>query len=312
MPTRAHLAVLAAAVCFATTGSAVAIADVDASPLAVGALRVLVGGAVLGLVALPALGRRRGSENRRVGAGGLGLAAVGALGVLAYQPTFFAGTAANGVAVGTVVALGTAPVATGVLESVVRRRPPTVRWALATAVALAGVVLVGGVVGVDPGSVSGLGVAASFGAGASYAVYAVVGKVLLDRGWGPSTTMGSVFGLAALGSVPVLLLTAPPALLAPRGLALGLWLGLVTTALAYLLFGWGLARLRATTASTLTLAEPLTATLLGLLVLGERLGPVASAGLLLIALGIVVLTAPGRSGAAHELDEEERRAVAPA
>lgn len=310
MPTRAHLAVLAAAVCFATTGSAVAVADVDASPLAVGALRVLVGGAVLALVALPALrGRGAGAGRRRPG---LGLAALGALGVLAYQPTFFAGTATNGVAVGTVVALGTAPVATGVLESLVRRRPPTVRWAVATTVALAGVVLVGGVVGVDPGSVSGLGVLASVGAGASYAVYAVVGKVLLDRGWGPTATMGSVFGLAALGSVPVLLLTATPALLAPRGLVLGLWLGLVTTAVAYLLFGWGLARLRATTASTLTLAEPLTATLLGLLVLGERLGPVASAGLLLIALGIVVLTAPGRAGAAGATDEEGRRAVAPA
>lgn len=298
---------LAAAVCFATTGSAVAVAGVDASPVAVGALRVLVGGGVLGLVGLlAARGRRRADPAATPRARrGPGLAAVGALGVLAYQPTFFAGTAANGVAVGTVVALGTAPIATGVLESVVRRRAPGVRWAVATAVALAGVVLVSGAVGVDPGSVSPLGVLASVGAGASYAVYAVAGKVLMDSGWGPRETMGAVFGLAALGSVPLLAVTATPALLGARGLFLGLWLGLVTTAVAYLLFGWGLARLRATTAATLTLAEPLTATLLGLVVLGERLTPFATGGLALIAVGILVLTAPTR-------DREQTRAVAPA
>lgn len=310
-----HLAVLAAAVCFATTGSAVALADTDASPLAVGAARIALGGGLLGLLALVTVARRRQESDPacrepRAPAGGRaarpvvpGLVALGAVGVLAYQPAFFAGTSANGVAVGTVVALGTAPVATGLLEGLVRRRWPTGRWVVATTVALAGVVLVGGLVGgVDagagggPGAVGAGGVLASVGAGAAYALYAVAGKLLLDRGWGPVTAMGSMFGVAALAGVPLLLATTGPALLGARGLLLVVWLGVVTTTVAYLLFGWGLARLRATTASTLTLAEPLTATLLGLLVLGERLSAPATAGLLLIALGLVVLTAPARRG----------------
>ena len=43
------------------------------------------------------------------------------------------------------------------------------------------------------------------------------------------------------------------------------------TALAYVLFARGLGRLSAATVTTLVLAEPLVATLLGVAVLGERL-----------------------------------------
>ena len=77
-------------------------------------------------------------------------------------------------------------------------------------------------------------------------------------------------------------------------LALALWLGVVTTTVAYLLFGWGLARLTAVTVSTLTLAEPLAATLLGLFVLHEHLTPVSAIGLALIAVGLAVVSVPSR------------------
>src|SRR3712207_7061447 len=49
------------------------------------------------------------------------------------------------------------------------------------------------------------------------------------------------------------------------------YLGVVPTALAYGLFFAGLARIRATTASVVALVEPVTAALIGVLVLGERL-----------------------------------------
>jgi DME family drug/metabolite transporter len=73
-------------------------------------------------------------------------------------------------------------------------------------------------------------------------------------------------------------------------MGLVLWLGVVATAGGYLLFGWGLARLPATTVTTLTLAEPLCATLLGLSVLGEHLDQAATVGLLILAAGLAVLT----------------------
>lgn len=226
--------------------------------------------------------------------------ALGALGVVAYQPAFFAGTSANGVAVGTVVALGSAPMLTGALDWVLYRRFPGVWWLVATVVATVGVGLLGFASAggsSDAGSVDGGGVAAdplgllaSLGAGLSYAVYALAGKELILRGWDSTASMGAVFGWAAVASVPILLATNVAWLATPDGALMALWLGLVTTTLAYVLFGLGLRGLRASTVATLTLAEPLTASALGLLLLGERLAPLAVVGLLVLAAGIAVLT----------------------
>jgi DME family drug/metabolite transporter len=70
---------------------------------------------------------------------------------------------------------------------------------------------------------------------------------------------------------------------------LALFLGIVPTALAYVLFARGLRRLSAAETSTLTLAEPLTAGLLGAAVLGERLTAVSGCGAGLVLAGLLVL-----------------------
>jgi DME family drug/metabolite transporter len=296
----AILAVLVAALCFSTTGTALALAGVDAAPPSVGAARILLGGGILGLLALRTWRSHETRSSRRAWL----IVGAGAGGVLAYQATFFLGTRVNGVAIGTVVALGSAPILAGLLESVVRHRVPSLRWAMATSVAIVGVVLVSGLVGpesaTDPSAsvrVSLPGLLASLGAGAAYAVYAVSAKLLLDRSWRPTQAMGSIFGVAAVFSLPVLLLTDTAWLATPSGLVLTLWLGIVTTTIAYLLFGWGLARIDATTAATLTLAEPLGATLLGLLLLNEQLTAGALVGLLIIGAGLALLSLPERRGA---------------
>ncbi|GAA1759543.1 EamA family transporter [Agromyces humatus] len=318
------LAVLLAAVCFGTTGTAQALGP-DASALSIGAARLVVGGGALGLVAvvLSVAARRRdavgtpAASTRRRGPGHptavraparrlptWALIGVGAAGVLAYQPAFFAGTAANGVAVGTVVALGSAPVLTGALDWALHRRYPGHRWGAATAIATVGVAILAAstgsgaeVVGGGAGAASAdpLGLLASVGAGASYAVYTLAAKALLDRGWTATGSMGALFGAAGVASVPVLAMTDASWLATGPGIAMALWLGLVATALAYVLFGFGLSGLAPATVSTLTLAEPLTAGLLGVVVLGETLPAGAVAGLVVLAAGIVLL-ATGRRG----------------
>ncbi|HDH03427.1 MAG TPA: EamA family transporter, partial [Actinobacteria bacterium] len=78
------------------------------------------------------------------------------------------------------------------------------------------------------------------------------------------------------------------------------WLGVMATAIAYLLLAAGLARTGVNRATTLSLGEPLTATVLGLVVLGERPPAVALLGALLIAAALVslVVATPTRSTAA--------------
>jgi DME family drug/metabolite transporter len=215
----------------------------------------------------------------------------GAAGVAAYQLCFFAAVDDTGVAVGTIVALGSAPAITGALEWAVAGRRPDARWCAATALACAGVGLLVLAGGVHTG-VSAPGIALAVGAGAAYATYTLTAKRLLADGHAPEHVMARAFGLGALGLVPVLLVGAPAALLRPGGLALALFLGIVPTALAYVLFARGLRRLSAAETSTLTLAEPLTAGLLGALVLGEQLTAASAAGAALVLGGLVVLAAP--------------------
>lgn len=291
------VAVLIASLCFGTTGTTQALAGLDASPLAVGAARGLVGGAALALIAV-LMARRSPStppqlvsiRDSRIAVG------LGVIGVLAYNGLFFAGTAMNGVAIGTVVAVGSAPVAAGLFEAIVLRKPPTVRWVIATAVAIAGVALVSGLAsaGTAASAISVPGLLISMGAGASYALYTVASKTLLAAGWTPTTAIGTMFGIAGLLGIPVLIALDTSWLWTGRGIAMTLWLGLVTVAFAYTLWGWGLRGLRSTTVTTLTLAEPMTATLLGLLVLKESLTVPAAIGVGLIAVGLVIVALPGR------------------
>ncbi|QWT24265.1 DMT family transporter [Subtercola sp. PAMC28395] len=304
--------IIGAAVCFGTTGTAQALGAPAASAVSLGAARIVFGGALLALFALFAA--RSGARSRPGSTAQLQartsllarlhavrpvewmLVAVGAVGVAAYQPTFFTGTSQNGVAVGTLVALGSAPVITGLLEWLVRRRAPGMRWALATAIAALGVATLSGAFALlfgsgasTPSTITALGIVASLGAGVSYALYALSSKALLDLGWTPAATMGTTFGAAAVIMTPVLLGSDLAWLATPSGGLTAAWLAVVTTALAYTLFARGLRGVPASQASTLTLVEPLTATVLGLVVLHEQFTVSIAAGLVLLAAGLAVL-----------------------
>jgi DME family drug/metabolite transporter len=129
----ARAQVLLAALCFATTGTAQALGPDGTTPIGVGAARILVGGALLVLVARA----RARSATRWPKAP----AAAAVAGVAVYQLAFFAAVDDTGVAVGTIVALGSAPTLAGLFEWILDRRRPPGRWAAATALACAGVAL---------------------------------------------------------------------------------------------------------------------------------------------------------------------------
>src|SRR4051794_41890499 len=79
-----------------------------------------------------------------------------AIGVCTYQLSFFAAVKLTGVAVGTVVAIGTGPAAAGILGRLVNGERLTGRWAIATLAAAARVALLagdGGGAG-DPGGIA--------------------------------------------------------------------------------------------------------------------------------------------------------------
>jgi DME family drug/metabolite transporter len=79
----------------------------------------------------------------------------------------------------------------------------------------------------------------------------------------------------------------------PSALALAIYLGAVPTALAYVLFARGLRVLPAADVATLTLAEPVTAAVLGTVVLGQPLSTTAAVGAALVLSGLAALTLLG-------------------
>lgn len=287
------IAVLAAAVLFGTTGTSQALGPSGTTPLSVGVMRMVIGGTGLAVLAfsLAAAHRRRAprDDRPRPGIRPVLLMALTGVSLAVYQPLFFLGTERNGVAVSTVIALGSAPVLAGLLEWALTRRLPSPVWMGATALATSGVVLLGvggssGGGGADP-----MGVLGAVGAGASFAVIANVQRRLLDDGWDAFTVVGAMGASSALVAALALPFVDVSWLTETRGLVMALWLGLATISIAYVLFTWGLQGLSAATAATLTLGEPLTAALLGLTVLGEHLSALAWLGLVVLAAGLALL-----------------------
>jgi len=254
-------------------------------PFVVGAMRVVIGGGILVAIALPGL--RRSPVQLRDSAGTFVLAGLCAA---AYQVAFFAGLRALGIAVGTILAVGSAPFFAGGASVLLSRHRPTRRWVATTSLAVVGLVLL---MRPDPDiTPSRLGTFAALTAGLSFGVYTVLAKELLERGVRRLDTVAVPFLLGGLLSVPVLLFGLrggrAALLLEPRIMFVIAWLAVAATAGGYLLFISGLGSVPAVVGTTLVLAEPLTAALLGVGVFGERLGPVPLLGAAVVASALLL------------------------
>lgn len=289
MTRRATLLVLAASVLFGTTGTAQALGPHGTDPLVVGAFRLALGGGLLAaFVGRTPDGRAAMARAARRPAGWLCGAAVAL-----YNACFFFGVDRAGVAIGTLVALGTAPFLTGLLGWRLDRARLAPRWWAATALSVAGLALLVASGGEGAGPAVATGALFALGASLGYAVYTALGKRLVDA-VGPDPYIAAIFALGALMVAPVMVVAALSGgagwVGATDGALMIVWLGVAPTAVAYVLFSRGLDHLPAATVSTLTLAEPIVATVLGILVLDERLSAVGYSGLALVAAGLLLLT----------------------
>ncbi|SHJ29010.1 drug/metabolite transporter, DME family [Malonomonas rubra DSM 5091] len=273
--------VLGAALLWGTTGTAQAFAPSGFDPKIIGTLRLLVGGIALLILAVSRreLGQLSDWQWRPV--------LLAAAFTACYQISFFAAVAKTGVAIGTVVGIGSAPIAGGLLGRIFRGEQLDRRWLLATLLAIFGCALLslanGGAVTIDL-----FGIFLAIIAGAAYAAYTLVIKGLLQK-HSPNAVMAVVVCVGAVMLSPTLVNCDLQWLMQPRSIAVVLHLGLATMALSYWLFARGLQTVQVATATTLSLAEPMTAATLGIVVLGEQMNPQAFSGILLIFLGLAAL-----------------------
>ena len=221
----------------------------------------------------------------------------GAFGAALYQPAFFFGVERSGVAAGTVIALGSGPMFSGLIDLALLRRNPGLKWWSGSAVMLVGVAILAAAGANDSSliSLSLFGVISAMAAGFGYAVYAHTTSVLISRGVGSTEALASQFALAAFILGPFLIASVVSSsdvgwAWSTSGIVMLLHLGVLTAGIAYVLYGWGLRKLHASTAVSITLVEPLTAALAAFVVLGERLPAQGWISGVVILLGLVLLS----------------------
>lgn len=287
------LAVLAAAALFGTTGTALAKGPDGIQALPAGALRLLIGGAGLCLIA----GRTLIDDLRGAPVTRHASVLIGGVAVAVYQLGFFWATQTTGVALATVVTIGTSPLIARLIAAVRGRPAPDIWWVVSALGLIIGLALL--VVGSshdDSLDFDLLGVLAAVLAGAAYATYTEVGSVMMSRGWRPTSAMAAIFFAAGLMTTPILAVRDVSWLGRPAGLIVILYLSLVTLSLAYVGFGWGLKRLPPTTVVMLTMFEPVVAACLAIVVLDERLTGTSWAGIAIVLAGLVTVGLRSRPG----------------
>ena len=216
----------------------------------------------------------------------------------AYQAAYFTAVTLGGIAVVALVAICSAPLMIAALAPWLlgERLPPRVGGALLLGV-LGTALLVAapaGALDLSPRFLAG--VLLAFVAGLAYALYVLVAKATLRRS-APLPATALTFTIGALLLTPALVWTAAPWTQLALGWPWLLYLGGVATAAAYAIYTFGLRSVPASVAGVTTLLEPLTATILGVALFGERLGAAGIVGALLLvtALGLP-LADRGRSG----------------
>jgi DME family drug/metabolite transporter len=286
--------VLAAALLWGTTGTAAALAP-DVGSLGVGAAAMGVGGLLQAAAAF-----------RVVRAHRVGLAAqwrtlaVAAGAVAVYPLAFYSSMRLGGVAVGTVVSIGSGPPAAALIDRVVDRQPLSRRWAIGAAAGVLGVLAlaVSRTSEAGPAGTSGahpvLGITLGLLAGLTYALYSWGAARMMRRGLPSGSVMGAIFGLGGVLLMPVLLLAGAPVVETGRNLAVVAYLAVAPMFLGYRLFGRGLAAVSATTATTLSLLEPAVAAVIAVLVLHEKIRALGGMGMTTLLASLVLLTADSR------------------
>jgi DME family drug/metabolite transporter len=273
-----------------TVGTAQALSPYAGSPVGLAAARIGVTGLIFAVVAavahgraLPAVLLRRGSRRYLL---------LGAAAMAAYQASFLTAMQQTGVAVGALLSAGSAPLFAGLLAALAGRRP-TRGWLASTAVAVAGLTLL--VVPGGDAQLRAVGVAAGLIAGAAFATYTWCSRCLLDAGVPRTPLLAGLFLIGAALVAPFDLTGVTGWLADPGGATVLGYLVVVATVLPYTIWIRGMATTAPAAAATLTLAEPLTATVAGMLVLDEPLTVTVTAGAALLGAGLVLTATTGRT-----------------
>ena len=251
----------------------------DLTPTGVVALRLLFGAIVLGILFRPRIRDRPPAELRLALAFGLVL--------VSMNLCFF--QALDRIPLGIAVTLEfIGPLGVALIGS--RRRADFV-W---VAMAAAGIALLAPGIG---GGLDGVGVVFALMAGVLWGVYILLG-VRIGRAFAGPTGLVLAMAVGALVALPLGIASAGSALLEPALLAAGFGVALLSSAIPWSLELEALRRLPTHVFGVLMSLEPAIGALVGLVVLGERLGARAVSAIALVVIASAGAARGARAGSA--------------
>jgi len=279
-------AVLLASVLWGTTGTAASFAQ-GLSPLAIGAFAMGVAALLLGFRSAGSLAKHvKALRSKPL------LLLAGAASVVLYPLAFYSSMHLAGVAIGTVVSIASAPLFAALLERLIDAKPITLRWTLSFLVGVTGIAMlyIGKVTpaGGTQASAMLFGVILGLVAGLTYSAYTWVVKRHIESGIESGASMAALFLLASFVLLPSLAITGENLFANITNAAVVIYMALVPMFLGYLAFAYGLRTVSASSATLITLLEPVVAVLLAIALLGEQFALIGWIGLVAVFLSILI------------------------
>ncbi|MCT6867715.1 MAG: EamA family transporter [Gilliamella apicola] len=281
------LAVILASLLWGTTGTAATFAPA-LSPLFIGSFAMGMGGILqCGLATVKIV------HDRALLAVHCRFLIVGALAVAIYPLAFYSSMRLSGVTIGTVVSIGSAPILSAIIEYFSRDFQLNKQWAMGALLEIIGMVMLAFS---DNASTTiqythvNLGILLGLVAGLTYALYSWSARQLMLKGVNTKAAMGATFGCGGLLLIPVMLITGSAFVTSWNNMAVGFYMALIPMFLGYLCYGFGLSKISASMATTITLLEPVIAAILAMLIVGECLSLIGWIGMLLIFICLIMVT----------------------
>lgn len=272
--------VLLAGILFGTAGLAYKYAPEGSSPVTLGIVRLFIGSLFLILI-LPLID---GSRRNILQLSRKPLVWVMAIFSASYQPFFFGATDRNGVALSTLLTVGCIPIFTGLVGRIFLKEKIRVVWVLATLLAICGLII-RSMGQIEFNNLTGIFM--SLAAGLSVSFYLNAAKVELRKGKYGMELPAMAYFLGSILLIPFLWGNSFSWVLQPQGFITASYIGIVTMAIANALQISGLRRLPPGPTATLMLADPFTATILGVVVLHEKFGLLPFLGIAIVGFSIV-------------------------
>jgi DME family drug/metabolite transporter len=264
-----------------TAGTVAAIYAINTPSPVIGFVRLFIGAITL-LILAPFLGGKLSNLPRLIGRPGVWIMAASSA---SYQVFFFASVDRAGVATAALITVGCIPVSAGIVGWIFLRERPSRIWYISTAIAISGLVIAS-LGELQTNDATGLIFAVIAGSGIG--AYINAAKIEVRAGGHSTQLPGMAFLLGSFGLFFVVRSDLLQVEWNTQTILLAVYLGAVTMGIANGIQIVGLRGISPGVASTMMLADPVTAAVLGVVVLGDEITLNGTVGLILVVIGLAM------------------------